>query len=62
MRAREYEMRQRRIAEGCCPRCGLPVKPWPLKRADRCHAGRPMSCPRQWDDILKAEAAIVVSK
>ena len=74
MRAREYEMRQRRIAEGCCPRCGREISGglaiftvgvlsgWMRRRADVCSPKGWATCIRQWDNILKAEAAIKVSK
>jgi len=62
MTARAYATRQQRIAAGCCPRCGKPVSPWPLHRADVCHVHGAAVCPRHWPDIHAAEARIIVNK
>lgn len=56
-----FAQRQARIEAGCCPRCGLPVRPWPLYRADRCHVKGAAVCPRHWEAIYAAEAALRVS-
>lgn len=60
MTAKQFARRQARIAQGCCPRCGLPVSPWPLKRPDLCHIKGAVICPRQWPDIYAAEARLKV--
>jgi hypothetical protein len=59
MTAREYRKRQERIAAGRCPRCNKPVQTWPLRRPDNCGLGAHV-CLRAWEDILAAEARIVV--
>lgn len=60
MNAKQFARRQALIADGKCPRCALPVSPWPLRRADVCHVPGAAVCPRHWNDIHAAEAAIIV--
>lgn len=59
MKAKQYLKRQALIANGLCPRCGRPVKPWPLKRADVCAPDDFQDCIRHWPDIMKAERQLV---
>ena len=54
----QFARRQALIAEGRCPRCGLLVDPWPLRRPDSCHTPGAYVCPRDWQNIRAAEAHI----
>ena len=58
MTARAIAIRRARITIGHCPRCDQPVNPWPLRRADVCHAPGAFTCPRQWRNILAAETKL----
>lgn len=62
MTPRTFARRTARICDGCCPRCGLPVVPWPLRRPDVCHVPGAVTCPRHWPDILAAEARLTVTQ
>lgn len=60
MNAKTFAIRQARIAQGLCPRCGKPVRPWPLQRPDLCHVKGAVACGRHWADIIAAEAQLTV--
>lgn len=60
MTARQFAVCQARIAAGRYPRCNLPVRPWPLQRADVCHVKGAVCCPRHWADIHAAEARLKI--
>jgi len=60
MTKREFSKRQALIANGRCPRCRRPVKPWPLRRADICSPDDWAVCIRHWPDIAEAEGRLIV--
>lgn len=55
-----YARRQALIEAGRCPRCGRPVRPWPLRRPDLCWTPGADACPRHWPDILATEKRLTV--
>jgi hypothetical protein len=51
-------IREQRIAQGKCPRCGRLVDSFPARRPDVCSPFHWRYCIRAWPNILAAEARL----